>query len=156
MKTPPLLSYACPIDWSKMSGPEAVKFCEACGRHVQNLSLLSDSEREALIARARTERVCGSFWVRLNGELVTPAKPLSSREKSAVRQFGTAVLSAGALAIASGCVSQPAADSPPAPTTTEAIDGTSSDDEEIVLMVGFFCEVPPSAAEKHGPRSKTP
>jgi hypothetical protein len=153
MNSPPLLSYACPIDWTKMSGTDRVRFCEACGRHVQNLSLLSDAERSALIKRARTERVCGSYWVRLTGELVTPANPLSPREKSSVRQFGTALLSAGALAIASGCVSQPATDpSPSPPVATVAPSVEAGGDEEIVLLTGFICEISPS--EQHGPSSK--
>src|SRR3954470_14511740 len=105
MHPPPKLSYACPLPWTSMRGAERLKYCAQCGHHVSNLSLLSAAERAALLARARTEQVCGSYLVRLSGEMVTPEAPLSAAEKFGVKQFGVAALSAAALAIAAGCTS---------------------------------------------------
>lgn len=144
-----------------MSGSERLKYCSQCGHHVSNLSLLSATERSALIARAKNERVCGSYFVRLSGEMVTPEAPMSRDEKRSVKQFGVAVLSAAALAVASGCVSQPerkpapdqgSAKSVPAETRTDASStGSTGDkavknaDEEIVLLAGIvFCPEPPA------------
>jgi len=107
MTTPPKLSFACPLPWTKMSGTERSRFCAQCGHHVRNLSLMSDAERAELQQLARTERICGTYYVRLSGEMVTPDAPLTRTERSRMRQFGVATLSAGALALATGCVTSP-------------------------------------------------
>ncbi len=52
MVTPPKLSFACPLPWQNMTGSERAKFCEQCGHHVANFSLLTADERKALLQRA--------------------------------------------------------------------------------------------------------
>lgn len=134
-----------------MSGSERERFCAACRMQVPNLSLVSSEEREAILKRALTEKVCGSFLVRLSGEIVTPEKPLTPKEQFGIRQLGVAALSAGALAMASGCVSakqgvipQPSAD--PAVVNSASITSASDskpEEEAIVLFVGLItCEKP--------------
>ncbi len=156
MNTPPKLSFACPLPWTEMSGSDRQKFCSQCGHHVRNLSLLSATERTALIARTRTERVCGTYYVRLSGEMVTPEAPLSPTERRSLRQFGAAALSAAALAVASGCVSQPQAKDTSVPSLSDGIQAKKETvaspagepakkaekkkeaEEEVVLMTGFI------------------
>lgn len=105
MSTFPQLSYVCPIRWEELVGDDREKFCATCGHHVSNLSLMSTREREALLAHARTERLCVSYYRRLSGEDVTPESPLTAAERSRTKQLGIAALAAGALSIAAGCAS---------------------------------------------------
>src|SRR3954470_6392979 len=121
MHPPPKLSYACPLPWTSMGGAERLKYCAQCGHHVANLSLLSSAERSALLARARTEQVCGSYLVRLSGEMVTPEAPLSPAAQLGVKQFGVATLSAAALAIAAGCMSPQATRQEPAVAQVDCV-----------------------------------
>jgi hypothetical protein len=152
-----------------MSGSERSKFCSQCGQHVSNLSLLSAVERAALIARAREERVCGSYFVRLSGEMVTPERPLTIDERSGVKQFGVALLSAAALAVATGCVTQSEKKSGVTSAYSEVADRQKQtdsaavdvsdkrlearDDEEIILLTGFIV-CPPEPTWKPGRSGK--
>ena len=95
--------------WTTMTDTERWKYCTQCGHHVTNLSLLSAAERTALLERAIKERICGTYFLRMSGEMVTPETPLSHCERSGVKQLGVAGFSAAALAIAPGCVSADAA-----------------------------------------------
>ena len=40
----------CSVDWSTMTGDDRTRYCDACGKHVHNLSTRSRREGEALIA----------------------------------------------------------------------------------------------------------
>lgn len=148
------------MPWAKMTGTERWKYCAQCGHHVTNLSLLSTAERAALLERAKTERICGSYFLRLSGEMVTPAAPLSDRERLGVRQLGVAVLSAAAMALASGCVATTEPHNPvgfpPSGQVSEAIKPVApaecakpdkgsekKDEEEIILLTGFMVEIRP-------------
>lgn len=168
MEAPPKLSFACPLPWKNMSGDERLRFCSGCGHHISNISLLSHEERVALLERAKATQVCGSYYVRLSGELVTQDNPLSERERGKVRQFGVTALSAAAFAIAAGCVSpgpktqnlhpipatagiQP--EKNPEAKKAEPNESAKADDE-IVLLTGFIVCRPPPSAKVHGPHSK--
>ncbi len=133
MKSFPPLSYQCPIPWDSLAGDERERLCEKCGHTIVNLSLLSDAARAELIERMAGERLCVTYFRRLNGEYVTPATPLTAEERSRVKQLGLAVLSAGALALAAGCTTPPKPPrSDPAPSTPAQ--ATSSKDEPVILQ----------------------
>lgn len=158
MNTPPKLAFACTMPWENMRDGDRAKFCASCRRTIPNLSLLSAEERAALAEKARTEKVCASFYLRLSGEMVTPERPL--QEKSRVRQFGLAALSASALALATGCISSPAdigrdSAAAAAPVGAPAVEPASApeDEEEVVLLMGFVVENT-SPVEIRGPASK--
>ncbi len=144
MNTPPKIAFACPMLWEKMQGNDTTRFCQSCGHHVYNLSALNDHQRAELIARARTEKICGTYQLRLNGELVTPEKPLTPRERLNLKQVGLAALSAGALALATGCMSTPVPTPAPVLSTepTAAQSQLNPDEDVIVLMGGIFCSTP--------------
>lgn len=147
----PKLGFVCPMPWTQMSGTERVRFCSACQMQVPNLSLLSVDEREAILRRAESEKVCGSFLVRLSGELVSPENPLTHKEQLGIKQLGVAALSAGVLAVAAGCVSPKQAVLPQSPTEpvaasstpAPATSGSKAEEETIVLFVGLItCDKP--------------
>lgn len=149
-----------------MSGDERLKFCSVCGHHIPNISLLARPERLALLERAKVEQLCGSYYVRLSGELVTSDSPLSERERGKIKQFGAAALSATALAIAAGCVGPKAENSqlPPvgasihpevkrdAKNTESKVGDTAEGD--VVLLAGFIVCQPPQLPKAHGPHAK--
>jgi hypothetical protein len=55
---PVKVSTPCPMSWSEMEGSETHRHCASCDHEVQNYSLLDPTEREAMLARAKTQRVC--------------------------------------------------------------------------------------------------
>lgn len=118
MNSFPKLSYACPIPWSSLSGDERAKFCTQCGRTITNLSELDEKARLALLANASGEKICITYYRRLSGEFITPESPLTTEERASIKQLGVAALSAGALALAAGCMTTnqpPNASAPSAP-----------------------------------------
>ncbi len=124
-----------------MKGADTSRYCEACGHTIHNLSALTPEQRAAILKRAKTETICGSYFVRLSGELVTPESALSLREVRGIRQVGIAALSASALALAAGCVSHPpekkTEPSPQAPEHRGAA-AKPEEKEEIIQLVGFI------------------
>lgn len=136
MKTFPRLSYVCPIPWGTLRGDERQRYCEKCGLTVTNLSELNQTEREALLARVGTERLCVSYYRRLTGEDVTPEAPLTGEERSRIKQVGVAVLSAGALALAAGCTTSPV---PQKSTLAKppVLSGKAASSDDVVVLQAF-------------------
>jgi hypothetical protein len=139
----PQLAFACPIRWDELSGDEREKSCARCGHRVTNLSALAQAEREALLARVGQERVCVSFYRRLSGEYVTPESPLTPDERSRIRQLGVAALSAGALALAAGCVASPAKTPPVVPGESSQAAPATGEDTIILQAFGVVAEPSP-------------
>ena len=155
MNTPPLLSYVCPLKWEQLTGTDDGKFCETCGHHVHNVSLLSIKERTALLTRAKTEWICGAYHVRLNGELVTPDHPLTKRERRHIVPVTATLATAAGLAFAPGCTTPPAAT--PAPVAeTQPVTTYADEDEGVIVLLAFgmiSCE-PEAHAGPHGHPAK--
>jgi len=83
----------CAESWEAMRKEGRSRFCESCGKVVQDLSLMTDRQVEVLAMRAAAgERVCGRVTRRMGGELVTLG-PEPSRTGRIVR----GALLAGAL-----------------------------------------------------------
>ncbi|WP_162028758.1 MULTISPECIES: hypothetical protein [unclassified Lentimonas] len=101
---------------------------------MHNISLMSDAERNALLKRAQTERICVSYQQSLSGELITHT---SKRQKCATP--ASAVLALSALALAS-CTSSDKL--PPTPSTQTEI--MESDE---VIMLGMMCPIEPISPE---------
>ena len=59
----------CTADWSAMKGDGAVRHCAACAQNVYNLSALSPEQVASLLES--NERVCGRFFRRTDGTIVT-------------------------------------------------------------------------------------
>lgn len=145
----PQLSYVCPIRWDELRGDERERFCERCGHRVANLSAIDAAGRAALLTRIGRERVCASFYLRLSGEYVTPEKPLTSEERSKIRQLGVAALSAGALALAAGCVS-PSEQSklkPSSAAAPQAAEAPPAANEDVLVLQAFGILIEPSPHE---------
>ena len=60
----------CPADWNSMIGNDQVRFCEHCNFEVHNLSLMTRSQAERLVARSNG-RLCVQYIQEPNGGPVT-------------------------------------------------------------------------------------
>jgi hypothetical protein len=60
----------CPTDWNSMIGNDQVRFCEHCSFEVHNLSLMTRSQAERLVARSNG-RLCVQYIQDPNGGPVT-------------------------------------------------------------------------------------
>ena len=68
----------CPADWDQMIGDERVRFCGQCSLNVFNLSSMTRSDAESLIARTEG-RLCVRFYRRSDGSIITKDCPLGLR-----------------------------------------------------------------------------
>ena len=68
----------CKADWEKMIGSERMRFCGACNLNVYNLSGMTRSEAESLIAR-NEGRLCVRFYRRRDGSIITKDCPVGLR-----------------------------------------------------------------------------
>jgi hypothetical protein len=72
----------CPMEWDRMPGDERRRYCDACGKHVYNLSAMRPEERASLTAKALSgdDEVCGRLDHRPDGKLFAsddpPARPV--------------------------------------------------------------------------------
>ncbi|MEO6437465.1 MAG: hypothetical protein ABIP55_17105 [Tepidisphaeraceae bacterium] len=91
----------CPADWNAMRGDDRVRFCKHCSLHVYNLSAMTRSAAENLVAE-REGRLCVQFYRRLDGTVLTA--DCEGGWKLAAKRFGrwaktaTAVVLTAALA----------------------------------------------------------
>ena len=68
----------CPADWDRMLGNERVRFCGQCSLNVYNLSGMTKSEAESLIAGTEG-RLCLRFYRRRDGSIITKDCPVGLR-----------------------------------------------------------------------------
>ena len=68
----------CPADWDRMLGNERVRFCGQCSLNVYNLSGMTRSEAESLIAGSEG-RLCLRFYRRRDGSIITKDCPVGLR-----------------------------------------------------------------------------
>jgi hypothetical protein len=68
----------CKADWDQMIGNERVRFCGQCSLNVYNLSGMTRSDAESLIARTEG-RLCVRFYRRGDGSIITKDCPVGLR-----------------------------------------------------------------------------
>ena len=68
----------CPIGWEQMTGDNRVRFCDHCQLNVYNISELSRSEAEKLIASTEG-RLCARLFRRADGTVLTKDCPVGLR-----------------------------------------------------------------------------
>ncbi len=87
----------CSADWDKMSGDDRVRFCTQCARHVYNLSALSSSQAQKLVAE-KEGKLCARFYRRKDGTVLTDDCPVGLRMVIAgYRRVGAVVASICAM-----------------------------------------------------------
>jgi hypothetical protein len=94
----------CTASWAEMLGDERVRFCDHCKLNVYNLSIMSESEGEALIIE-KEGKLCARIYRRRDGTIITRDCPVglaairSSVNRMAIRSLA-AVICIGSLCIA--------------------------------------------------------
>ena len=68
----------CKADWQQMIGTDRVRFCGQCSLNVYNLSSMTKTEAESLIARTEG-RLCVRFYQRADGSILTRNCPVGLR-----------------------------------------------------------------------------
>jgi len=87
----------CKADWDSMIGNERVRFCGQCNLNVYNLSEMTKSDAELLVARTEG-RLCVRFYRRTDGSILTGNCPeglraLKRRLSRVASAAGTALVS---------------------------------------------------------------
>jgi hypothetical protein len=83
----------CPASWDAMRGDERVRFCDECKLHVYNLSELSRSQAESLVAE-HEGRLCVRYYQRADGTILTQDCGRIRRAMRRTRRFVVAASSA--------------------------------------------------------------
>jgi hypothetical protein len=84
----------CSADWDQMIGNELSRFCGQCNLNVYNLSGMTRSEAEHLIAN-NEGRLCVRFYRRADGSIITKNCPVGLREiQRRVSRLTRAIVSA--------------------------------------------------------------
>src|SRR3979411_250286 len=68
----------CKAVWDQMIGSDLMRFCGQCSLNVYNLSSMTRSEAESLIAR-NEGRLCVRFFRRRDGSIITKDCPVGLR-----------------------------------------------------------------------------
>ena len=87
----------CAADWDRMIGNDRTRFCAQCNLNVYNLSGMTRTEAETLIAQSEG-RLCVRFYRRRDGSILTENCPVGLR---ALRRRLSAVARAAASAVLS-------------------------------------------------------
>jgi hypothetical protein len=100
----------CPVGWDQMTGDDRVRFCEQCSLRVYNISEMTRTEAEALIAKTEGH-ICARIYRRFDGTIITRDCPVGLRAiRTRVAKMAgallTAILTVCANSFASGRVSQ--------------------------------------------------
>src|ERR1700753_2507303 len=85
----------CPTEWSNMVGDERVRHCSECNLNVYNLSAMTEQQVQSFLTAKRSQRICGRFYRRADGTVLTQDCPWSFRVMARkVSRIGTTVLTA--------------------------------------------------------------
>jgi hypothetical protein len=93
----------CPVGWDQMTGDDRVRFCQRCSLRVYNISEMTRTEAEALIAKTEGH-ICARIYRRFDGTIITKDCPVGLRamRRRAARVAGAVVattLSLGSLVL---------------------------------------------------------
>jgi hypothetical protein len=78
----------CSMDWETMRGDERTRHCEACGKHVHDLTKMKPAEAAALLeGTAANKGLCGRVYERPDGTLVITGAPASLPATASPFQF---------------------------------------------------------------------
>ena len=71
----------CPMSWDEMSGDDRMRFCDRCELNVFNLSAMTEEELGTFMEQKKGDRLCGRFFQRPDGTVMTSDCPVGWRRK---------------------------------------------------------------------------
>jgi hypothetical protein len=69
----------CRADWDKMEGDDKSRFCQTCQKSVYNLSAMTTSDAEKLLAEKNGD-LCARIYRRADGTVITGDCPVGQKE----------------------------------------------------------------------------
>ncbi len=132
----------CDTDWSKMTGDAQKRFCDACGKHVHNLSAMSRDEAERLVNSS--EKICVQFARTASGQTLTTEPAISGWRRWSPLAIASMALSATLAMV--GCDRRANAEvmgkMQAMPATQPAVEVLAG--EPVRITRGDVCITPPS------------
>jgi hypothetical protein len=96
----------CPMRWEDLDGDGATRHCRRCDLDVHNFSMMSRGEVEGILA-AKRGRLCGGFYRRADGTILTRDCPVGLRAlRAKVRRAAARVAAAIGLLVAGGAAAR--------------------------------------------------
>jgi hypothetical protein len=92
----------CTANWEKMTGDARARHCAECNLDVYNFSAMTSLEIKQLLAASKGQRVCGRFYRRTDGTILTSDCPVGFRAlvRRVSRVAGAALTAAMSVGIA--------------------------------------------------------
>jgi hypothetical protein len=109
----------CGADWSTMKPSDKTRFCDACKKHVHDLSAMTSTDARALLASPPTEGLCVRFLYDAHGDIVFRDAPLPVGMLSRAKRLAAAAV---ALPMALAACSSPMNGRPEPRTTIGAVE----------------------------------
>jgi len=78
------IAQPCPVSWDEMKGDDRSRYCRQCGHNVYNFTGMSQVEVAEHLKQSEG-RVCGRFYRRADGTLMTRNCPSGEKEANARR-----------------------------------------------------------------------
>jgi hypothetical protein len=91
----------CPVPWERMTGDDRVRHCGQCRLNVYNFSAMTAEEVAGLIEK-HEGRLCGRFYRRADGTMITSDCPVGLAARMRRRVAWIAVRIAAAVLLAAG------------------------------------------------------
>jgi hypothetical protein len=91
----------CKADWDQMIGDERVRFCSQCSLNVYNLSSMSRSDAQSLIARTEG-RLCVRVYRRSDGSIITKDCPVGLRAIRRRMSYASKAISSTVIGLLAG------------------------------------------------------
>jgi hypothetical protein len=134
----------CKADWEQMIGNERSRFCGQCNLNVYNLSSMTKSEAEHLIA-SNEGQLCARFYRRRDGSILTENCPVGLRALKRKFSYARKAITSAVLTFFAGLGVHTALSSM-VPFTTQGNMGTmvSREVKQPELVTPVVAEYPPN------------
>jgi hypothetical protein len=76
----------CTADWNQMVGDDTVRFCGECAKNVYSLSSMT-SDQAAELIREKEGNLCGRFFRRADGTILTADCPIGAQRRTGRRRW---------------------------------------------------------------------
>jgi hypothetical protein len=97
----------CGVDWRTMKPSDTKRFCDACKKHVHDLSAMTLRDARALLASPPTEGLCVRYMYDAHREIVFRGACLPPSMLVKAKRFARAAVGAATFPIALAACSSP-------------------------------------------------
>jgi hypothetical protein len=124
----------CSMDWDRMRGDDRIRFCDACGKHVYNITAMTSDEAVTVLSavRQKGEGRCIRVYHRADGTLTaSPCQPALQRRATpwqfTIRAIMTAIAGIAAfLGLARWLSPEPKQPKPPPAASSNIVMGSDA------------------------------